>query len=179
VLGLGTSTLDAWPTLFGPVALGFGAIFLEYASYLAERYAVGSDQLRQVVEETKSWRRATLGLIVVAALFASTADIAHAAGQRAAERFARSLRLQTEVIVYSKLRLQIIGPNVRVATLNNVNAAYDYRYLGLRLLLHNGNRWLLLPAGWKPLTACKPGYDCGTLIILVDSPHDIRVEVAP
>jgi hypothetical protein len=52
------------------------------------------------------------------------------------------------------------------------DAAFTYRYDGLRPLLHSGGHWFLLPAGWTHGNGA-------TVIILPDTAPSIRVDLAP
>ena len=89
----------------------------------------------------------------------------------AAEAFERSLPTQSRAIVYSREPLLITGRGVVVDKLPGPAAKYAYRYSGLRVLTHTGDRWLLVPAGWKRTES--------TVTILPDPAGDIRVDLAP
>jgi hypothetical protein len=74
-------------------------------------------------------------------------------------------------VIYSSKRLQISGPGVTVVELPAASAEYRFRYSGLRLLIHSGGRWFLLPEGWSRSNAA-------TVILLRDD-GDTRVDLHP
>jgi hypothetical protein len=51
------------------------------------------------------------------------------------------------------------------------DAAYRFRYTGLKLIVRAGGRWFLLPAGWTPGNR-------GAALLLPDT-DDLRVEFTP
>jgi hypothetical protein len=90
----------------------------------------------------------------------------------AARAFELSLPLQSQAVVYSKVRLHITGPGVAVVDLNPTDALYQFRYNGLRTLLHSSGRWFLLPVGWTADNGA-------TVVLLPDDSPDIRIDLAP
>lgn len=159
--------------VLGPVLLGVGAGLLEYAIVTARMTQVTRPGLTDLLfKQAAVYSRRTLIIaLVVGAMFAAIADLANQQGTRAATAISGTLPIQPKVIVYSRLLLQLSGTGVAMVPLEPTNTAYAYRYNGLRLLLHNGDRWIIVPAGWTP----KSG---DTVIILKDS-EDVRVDLAP
>jgi hypothetical protein len=56
--------------------------------------------------------------------------------------------------------------------LQTEEAAYRFRCNGLRMLLHSGGRWFLLPVGWTAQNGA-------TVVLLPDDAPTLRVDLAP
>jgi hypothetical protein len=67
----------------------------------------------------------------------------------AAKHVAAQLPYRTDVTVFSSNRLLLQGPRMHVDQINDPQSQYHFRYTGLRLLLRSGDRYFLLPEGWK------------------------------
>jgi hypothetical protein len=158
--------------LLAPIALIGGAVCLEYAVQILAAPKVGSARTRRLLKRTSTARRGLVIALVIFAAFWATSDVADSEGRSAARLVADSLLVQTKVHVYSRDRLQIVGSGVQVTNLQTTNSAYRFRYDGLRLLLHSGDRWFLVRAVWDP----ENGED---VIVLQDNPSELRIEVAP
>jgi hypothetical protein len=52
------------------------------------------------------------------------------------------------VVAYSEKRLILQSPGVREVDCHDPDAAYRFRYDGLKLVLQAGNQYFLLPAAW-------------------------------
>jgi hypothetical protein len=91
---------------------------------------------------------------------------------RGAAKVSTEPPLQPEAVVYSSQRLQITGPGITETRLYGIDAAFVFRYNGLRPLIHSGGHWFLLPAGWTHSNGA-------TVIILPDTAPGIRVELGP
>lgn len=158
--------------LIAPIALIAGAVCLEYATHIVEARNIGTERTRRLLKGTKSARHGMVITLVVFSAFWATSDVAHRDGVSAARIVAATLPIQTRVVIYSRERLQLRGSGVRVVPLPADNSAYHYRYDGLRLLLHSGDRWFLVRGTWKP--------DVGQgVIVLQDDPAQLRIELAP
>jgi hypothetical protein len=53
------------------------------------------------------------------------------------------------VLVYSKQSLNLQAPGVRQVGCGVVDAAFGFRYDGLKLVLEVGDQYFLLPAEWN------------------------------
>jgi hypothetical protein len=158
--------------LASPVALLGGALLLEYTVEIVRANESIPGQLSTVLASTRILRRGLMTALVLIAAFWATATVAQERGIDAATAIEISLPIQPQAVVYSHDRLEITGPGVSLSRLDTANSAYGFRYNGLRTLLHAGGHWFLLPAGWT--------HDNGTtVIVLPDSAHDIRVDLAP
>ena len=74
------------------------------------------------------------------------------------------------VVVYSEkiLSLQVAG--VREVPCKNPDAAYRFRYEGLKLIPQSGNQYLFLPANWTPA-------DSATIVL--SRSDALRLEFSP
>jgi hypothetical protein len=54
-----------------------------------------------------------------------------------------------DVTVYSEKGLGLSAPGVREVTCQGTEAAYGFRYDGLKLVLESGNQYFFLPEDWN------------------------------
>jgi hypothetical protein len=172
VLGLQQRTDMNLPPLAAPIALGIGALLLEYTIHTAAIYIPLSEQLQDALRRTSNLRRILIGALLLVSAFWTTAIVAQQRGDAVAQAFEASLPVQPRAVVYSRQRLEITGPGITLTRLAGADAAFTYRYDGLRPLLHSGGHWFLLPAGWTHGNGA-------TVIILPDTAPSIRVDLAP
>jgi hypothetical protein len=158
--------------LVSPIALGTGALLVEYTVYIAATYTSLSPQLADTLRTTQAVRRVLIGALLLVSAFWATAVIAQQRGEVVAQAIEMSLPIQPEAVVYSRQRLQITGPGITATHLPGADAAFAYRYSGLRPLIHSGGHWFLLPAGWTHSNGA-------TVIILSDTAPGIRVDLGP
>ena len=88
-------------------------------------------------------------LAVGVCLFWATSNRAEVLGTQLADGFADQLPQTVRVTVYSADRLYLDAPGVTEESLGP-DGAYRYRYRGLRLLDHLGDRYFLVSDGWTP-----------------------------
>ncbi|TMQ97115.1 hypothetical protein ETD83_20565 [Actinomadura soli] len=155
-----------------PAALGAGTLLLEYVAETAMRYGVARGAWAEILVSTRSVRRLMLIALALIAAFWATANAAQEHGNDAARAIELSLPTSAQAVVYSRERLHITGSGVGVLRLSTEDAAFKYRYNGLRTLAHEGGTWFLLPVGWTRDNGA-------TVILLPDSTKDIRVDLAP
>jgi hypothetical protein len=116
-------------------------------------------------------RRTVVVVFVLVMLFWSVAVYAQASGVREAARVAATISRRPDVTVYSARRLHLEGPTIRETELPGPDAAYRYRYSGLKLVVRSGGKWFLLPASWTPGNR-------GAALLLPDT-DELRVEFRP
>lgn len=128
-------------------ALGLGVVFLAYATHL---YAVGGGRSGPAdrLGPTRVLQAAAVSLVVALALFWATVDYALEVGEARARQFASELSTQPGVLVHSTQRLALGGPGVEEVACAP-DAAYPFRYHGLKLMLRSGGQYFLLPEGWS------------------------------
>ena len=155
-----------------PVALGTGVLLAEYTIYLTTAYTSLPAQLTDTLRATRILRRILIGALLLVSAFWATAVVAEERGNAVAQAVEASLPVQPEAVVYSSQRLQITGPGITETRLSGTDAAFVFRYNGLRPLIHSGGHWFLLPAAWTHRNGA-------TVIILPDTAPGIRVELGP
>ena len=103
-------------------------------------------------------------------MFWAASEFAAAVGRGGAERFASGAGGRPDVVLYSAQRLFLNAPGVIEEPLpEQPEAAYRYKYRGLRLLSESKNRLFLLPAVWTP----------GTVTFMIDYGPGMRIEFIP
>lgn len=172
VVGLRNRTDPAFSSLAYPLALGSGAVLVEYVVETGWARKTAPPQVLTLLAANRTVRRVLLAALLLVAAFWATADVARQRGLVAARAIEVSLPLQPQAIVYGRDRLQITGPGVSLERLDAAGAAFAFRYNGLRTLVHSNGHWFLLPAGWTRDNGAS-------VIMLPDSPTGIRVDLAP
>jgi hypothetical protein len=111
-----------------------------------------------------------LFILVSVGLFWAVGDYANLVGTGRAQQIEATLPGSADVVAYSEKRLSLQAPGVREVTCQDPDAAYRFRYEGLKLVLQSGNQYLFLPAGWTHAN--------GTTIVLPRS-EALRLEFSP
>ncbi|MEV6655671.1 hypothetical protein [Nocardia fluminea] len=88
-------------------------------------------------------------VLVGVGLFWAVADYSAAVGTGRAIEQVETFSEQPSVSVYSDKSLGLAAPGVVELTCPNPDAAYHFRYDGLKLILQSGNQYLLLPTSWN------------------------------
>jgi hypothetical protein len=133
------------------LSLSVGVLLLTYAVRLL-RLMIAERQSMQVLRRTPGamamveW--AAVFILVSVGLFWAVGSYAINVGVRYAQQIETSLSSRPDVVAYSEKRLMLQGPGVREADCHDPDAAYRFRYDGLKLMLQAGNQYLLLPATW-------------------------------
>jgi hypothetical protein len=122
------------------VSLALGVILLVAISRRAGKPAGA----RNVLE----WAAAFL--LVSVGLFWSVTDYAGSVGVRRGMDVQAALPGLPNTLVYSKDSLNLRVDGVRQVQCKDPNAAYGFRYDGLKLIVAIGNQYLLLPVTWTP-----------------------------
>jgi hypothetical protein len=107
--------------------------------------------------------------LIFLSLFWTTKELAQALGRGQAQVLEANLATRPGVVVLSERRLGLDGPGVDEQVLSG-EAAYSFLYSGLRLLVHSGDQFFLLPAGWT--------HGEGNAIVLGDT-QGVRIEFTP
>jgi hypothetical protein len=145
IIGVGGAiTLVGIPFIL-PVALALGPAALSYGLHLwraiRERQAPRGQQPP----------RSTLTLVIIAAfsiigIFGLCTDWATFMGRVEAQQLVAS---RPRAVEFSAEQLLIDGPGVSVAAIGGSDAAYRYRYSGLRLLRFANGNYVLFPEKWS------------------------------
>jgi hypothetical protein len=165
----GATFNDVWL----PVTLASAGGLLEYGAWVAARFKSVSEPARAVLLAGARARQGLFAALTLMCVLWALTIQAGTSGTRTAQLIERSLPLQSQAVVYTTQDLDLAGPDVDRTPLVGEDAAYRYRYNGLRPLLYSNGRWFLLPVGWKN--------DNGATVILLrdDDQTQVRVELAP
>ncbi len=171
---------------FYPAYIGIGVIlvtlwrYIQPFGWVAPVFIAGGLLLGQSQEAASFERRRrkpaerALSVVVAGAfLMWVVALTAGRLGDADARRSADRLEGRTAVVVLSAERLSLVGPGVRAEDLQaNVpyRVQFRYRYTGLRLLIGRGDRYYLLPVGWRR--------DLDATYVLRDG-EKLRIELRP
>jgi hypothetical protein len=77
------------------------------------------------------------------------------------------LAYEPTVVLFSAQSLSLTAPGVTEVACANHDAAYRFRYDGLKLVLRSGDQYVFLPAAWTPAG--------GAAIVIPRSPS-VRLE---
>lgn len=133
------------------LSLSIGVLLLAYAARLRRMLTAGrrpGQVLRRVPEAVVVAKWGTVFILVSVGLFWAVGSYATGAGEWHAHSLEAELPYSPDVLVYSEKGQGLQGPGVREVTCQNPNAAYRFRYDGLKLVPQSGNQYLFLPAGW-------------------------------
>jgi hypothetical protein len=109
-------------------------------------------------------------ILVSVGLFWAVGSYAAGVGIGRAQQFEASLRSFPDVVVYSDKRLSLQEPGVREVTCQHPDAAYRFRYEGLKLVQQAGNQYLFLPSEWTHANGAA---------ILLPRSASLRLEFSP
>jgi hypothetical protein len=92
-------------------------------------------------------------LLVSVGLFWAAGDYSAAVGTGRGMQVAAELPGSPDIVLYSEKRLQVNLLGVEEQQCTKADSAYGFRYVGLKLVMQAGDRYLFLPANWQPGTA--------------------------
>jgi hypothetical protein len=113
---------------------------------------------------------AAVFVLVGLSLFWAASDYSAAVGRSRARQFVAELPTYPDAVVYSNRSLSLHAPGVRELRCRDPEAAYRFRYDGLKLMLQAGDQYLFLPAAWSPRNG---------VAILVPRSDSLRLEFLP
>jgi hypothetical protein len=149
----------------GGLCLATGVILLVYAVRLLRLSLPAPATGGRAATGLAEWGAAFL--LVSIGLFWAAQAYAFGAGIGGAITLHRALPTVPEAVLYSEQSLSLAVPGVTEVRCSDPDAAYRFRYDGLRLVRQAGNQYLLLPATWDRAT--------GTAVLLPRS-GTIRLE---
>jgi hypothetical protein len=115
-------------------------------------------------------RWCAFAILIGVGLFWAVGSYATGMGMRAAQGLAADLACEPDVILYAEKSLNLQVPGVVEAAASRADAAYGFRYEGLKLVPQAGDRYLFLPKGWTP---------GGRPAILLPRTDKLRMEFIP
>jgi hypothetical protein len=133
-----------------PLSLGLGVLLLVYAFHLRRLVA----EKRESAGDGRGWAAlvewSVVFVLVGLSLFWAATDYSAAVGRSRASDFVAGLPSYPNVVVYSERSLSLEAPGVRETRCKDGQAAYRFRYDGLKLVLESGDQYLFVPAEWTP-----------------------------
>jgi hypothetical protein len=155
------------------LSLAIGVLLLTYAARLlrmliTERGGAQAPPRPPAAVVVAEW--GAVFVLVSVGLFWAVGSYAIGVGTGRAQQIEASLAYFPNVVVYSEKSLSLQAPGVRELSCQNQEAAYRFRYEGLKLVPQSGDQYLFLPAGWR--------HGDGPAILLPRS-ASIRLEFSP
>ncbi|HEY2959645.1 MAG TPA: hypothetical protein VGM21_15780 [Actinomycetota bacterium] len=151
-----------------PLSLALGVLLLVYAVQLRRLVTERPRGGRAAWAAVAEW--AAVFVLVGLSLFWAATDYSAAVGSSRARQFVAELPGYPDAVVYSARSLSLHAPGVREVRCHDPEAAYRYRYDGLKLMLQSGDQYLFLPAGWSRANG---------VAILVPRSDSLRLEFLP
>jgi hypothetical protein len=151
--GIFYRTIFEFHRAVSPFSLASGVLLLAYASYLqrtAEALKARRHTQKSEPDMMTLIQSAGVFLLVALSLFWATTDYAAAVGESRARQFESEIEGYTNAVLYSTRSLSLQVPGVEEITCRRPNAAYRFRYQGLKLLLRSDDHYFFLPEAWTP-----------------------------
>jgi hypothetical protein len=178
VLGVGgfvsvfTSTVLSEHLTAAPLSLALGVLLLTYSMHL--RRSLQAESTGPAMARRPDWavmaEWAVVFTLVGLSLFWAAGDYSAAVGTSRARDFVAKLPGYPGVVLYSARSLSLNAPGVRETKCRDPQAAYPFRYDGLKLMLRSGDQYLFLPQAWTPANGAA---------ILVPRNDSLRLEFTP
>ncbi|MBA9001948.1 hypothetical protein [Thermomonospora cellulosilytica] len=127
-----------------PLLLGVGVVLIASANRLARPRTAARGVSTTAIAE---W--AVVFSMISMASFWAVNEYAAIVGEHQAQRYVRMLPHYPMAVVYSKRRLSLTAPGISETTCDDRRAAYRYRYVGLKLLVHGAEQDILVPETWN------------------------------
>jgi hypothetical protein len=134
----------------GGLCLAIGVILVVYAVRLLRLALPAPAAGRRAATGLAEWGAAFL--LVSIGLFWAANGYAFGVGTGDAITLHGALPMVPEAVLYSQQSLSLAVPGVTEVRCGDPDAAYRFRYDGLRLVRQAGNQYLLLPATWDRAT---------------------------
>jgi hypothetical protein len=152
------------------LSLSIGVLLLAYASRLRrtrETERRPGQAPRRLPETVVVARWGAVFILVSIGLFWAVGSYAVGVGMRSAQELAAALSSRPDVVLYTEKSQSLQAPGVQEVICQNHEAAYRFRYEGLKLVPQSGDHYLFLPAGWTP---------AGGAAILIPRDEKMRLE---
>ncbi len=162
--------VPAYPEV-GGLGLSGGVLLLAYAAHLSRtsgRRRVVTN--RRVAETTVLAEWGLAFLLLSIGLFWAVGSYAITVGTGRAQQAQADLPTTADAVLYSEQSLRLAVAGVTEVRCLDPDAAYRFRYDGLKLLLQSGDQYLFLPTGWTR--------ENGTAV-LIPRGDSVRLEFAP
>jgi hypothetical protein len=152
--------------LLTPLSLAFGPALVVYGTSLRSRVR-NMRSAQEIAGQGPAIAKTLLAMLVTVNIFWAISSFADAVGRGTAESVRTGLTRLPGVVIYSHQQLNIRAPGVKEKSIGDSDAAYQFRYEGLHLMLRSAGRLFLLAQGWSS--------DNASIIVLRDN-EGIRVE---
>jgi hypothetical protein len=162
----------------GGLALSIGVLLVAYAAHLSRtagsHQGVASGEAgagrspTPVTTVVAEWGFASL--LVTIGLFWAVGSYAIDVGRGRAQETQALLPAAADAVLYTERSLRLAVAGVTELRCEDPEAAFRFRYDGLKLVLQSGGQYLLLPAGWTR--------ENGTAV-LIPRGDGVRLEFAP
>lgn len=149
-----------------PTCLGVGAVLLTRGA----RTARTTTATTAVPRWATTWAWTGMFTLVGLSLLWIANDYSADVGTTRARLLEQQLAAEPGAAVFSRDRLSVTAPGTRETVCADPEAAYRFRYDGLKLVLQAGDQYLFLPDGWSRRD--------GTAI-LISRDEAIRLEFSP
>lgn len=135
-----------------PLCLAAGVLLLFIAVRLgrARRAPTGRrDAPRESPQWTSIIEWSAVLLVVALSMFWAATDYSAAVGRTQARKYVDQLDRQPDVLIYSARSLRLSAPGVREIRCQDPEAAYQFRYDGLKLMIQSGGQYVFVPVRWS------------------------------
>lgn len=146
MISIGGGTPFNWVVALPGLCIVVGALLIAAAIRLRRTH---QHNVESSAGSLSAGEWAAVFVLVGAGLFWAVADYAAAVGTGRAMDQVDQLPAQPSVLIHSAKNLGLSGPGVVELICDEADAAYPFRYDGLKLVLQSGNQYLLLPAEWS------------------------------
>jgi hypothetical protein len=154
----------------GGLGLAGGVLLLAYAIHLSRTWRAGTRGRVRVAETTVLAEWGLAFLLLSIGLFWAVGSYAIAVGTGRAQQLHAELRDEPDAVVYSEQSLRLAVAGVAEVRCADPDAAFRFRYDGLKLILQSGNQYLFVSAEWTR--------ENGTAVLIPRS-DAVRLEFAP
>lgn len=155
-IGFALATIGLWGVMantpfevnvaVSPTCLGLGAILLTHGSRTGRSVHPAASAPTWVT----MWAWAGMFVLAGLSLFWVANDYSADVGISRARQLEQELNNEPSVSIYSAQRLALAARGVREAVCEHSDAAYQFRYDGLKLVMQAGDQYLFLPEEWTP-----------------------------
>jgi len=154
----------------GGLGLAVGVLLLAYAVHLSRAKRRGGARRRRVADTTVIAEWGLAFLLLSIGLFWAVGSYAISVGTGRAAELHAELGEQPDAVLYSATSLRLAVEGVTEVRCQDPEAAFRFRYDGLKLILQSGGQYLLVSGAWNR--------ENGTAVLLPRG-DDIRLEFAP
>jgi hypothetical protein len=155
----------------GGIALAAGVLLVTYAAHLARaRSSAGQGARRHAIDASVLAEGGFALLLVTIGLFWAVGSYAIEVGDSRARQAVAELPITPDAVVYSERSLRLAVAGVTEFRCQDPDAAYRFRYDGLKLVLQSGGQYLLVSGEWSR--------ENGTAVLLPRG-DGVRLEFAP